>query len=184
MTVRKKKIRGLVRQILESAGVTAAPVPVEQIARAQGAELRMQGLEATDGSNISGFLYREHGKAIIGVNATHHPNRQRFTVAHELGHLLLHSGVPDGIRVDDVHVDRSFHLRSQLSSEGTDPAEREANFFAAELLMPTHFLTAEALSFDLVDDAAAKDLAKRYGVSVQAMMIRLANLGILKSDLG
>jgi len=183
MTVRKKKIRGLVRHILKEAGVTEAPVPVEHLVRAQGAELRMQGLEVPDSSNISGFLYREHGKAIIGVNAAHHPNRQRFTVAHELGHLLLH-GAADGIRVDDVHVDRSFHLRSQLSSEGTDPAEREANFFAAELLMPEHFLRAEALSFDLVDDAAAKDLAKRYGVSVQAMMIRLANLGILKSDLG
>lgn len=183
MTVRKKKIRGLVRQILGSAGVTTAPVPVEQIARAQGAELRMQGMDVPDSSNISGFLYRENGKATIGVNAAHHPNRQRFTVAHELGHLLLH-GAANGIRVDDVHVDRSFHLRSQLSSEGTDPAEREANFFAAELLMPEHFLKAEALSFDLVDDAAAKDLAKRYGVSVQAMMIRLANLGILKSDLG
>lgn len=183
MTVRKKKIRSLVQQILGEAGVTKAPVPVEQIARDQGAELRIEGMEASDNSNISGFLYRERDKAIIGVNAAHHPNRRRFTVAHELGHLLLH-GPADGIRVDDVHVDRAFHLRSQLSSEGTDPAEREANFFAAELLMPEHFLTTEVQSFDPADDAAAKDLAKRYGVSVQAMMIRLSNLGIVKPDLG
>lgn len=50
--------------------------------------------------------------------------------------------------------------------------------------MPEHFLRREPAPIDPMDDMAAKKLARRYGVSVQAMSFRLANLGIVKPDLG
>jgi Zn-dependent peptidase ImmA (M78 family) len=129
--------------------------------------------------DLSGFLYRDRSKktAIIGVNASHHPNRQNFTVAHELGHYLLHD-------FDDIHVDRHFKvwLRSDASSQGQDVEEKEANLFAAELLMPPRLLAKELETtgtFDLEDEAILKKLAEKFSVSTQAMTFRLAYLGYL-----
>ena len=111
---------------------------------------------------------------MIGVNRDQAAVRQRFTIAHELGHLLLHER-------SQVHVDREFRvrLRSGVSREGTDRDEMEANRFAAELLMPIGFLRAdlEEWELDLADDRQLRALARRYGVSTQSLAIRLNNLG-------
>ena len=111
---------------------------------------------------------------VIGINRDQAAVRQRFTVAHELGHLLLHEH-------SRVYVDRGFRvrLRSGLSSDETDRDEMEANRFAAELLMPIEFLQAdlEEQEFDLAADDQFRALAKRYGVSTQALAIRLNGLG-------
>ena len=113
-------------------------------------------------------------QAIIGVNKDHAPVRQRFTIGHEIGHLLLHDH-------DEVHVDRDFRvrMRSGASSQGTDRDEMEANRFAAELLMPLRLLRddVESCEFDLTDDDELRSLARRYGVSSQALAIRLNALG-------
>lgn len=47
---------------------------------------------------LAGMLVRGDGQIVIGVNSLHPLNRQRFTIAHECGHLLLHKG--------EFHVDR------------------------------------------------------------------------------
>jgi Zn-dependent peptidase ImmA (M78 family) len=111
---------------------------------------------------------------LLASTTDHVPVRQRFTIAHEIGHLLLHEH-------DQVHVDRGFRvrLRSDISSQGTDRDEMEANRFAAELLMPLKMLQADvqSLEFDLTDDDALWALAKRYGVSTQAMTYRLNTFG-------
>ena len=100
--------------------VDSAPVPVEAIANALGAEVRREPAD----DDISGFLYRDrqHRTTVIGVNNLHHPHRQNFTIGHELAHFLLHEG-------DAVHVDRRslVNLRNTASSEGTDLKENEAN---------------------------------------------------------
>lgn len=173
--VRRKHIRSLVEQLLTEHRVKAAPVPVADIAKALGVEVQPQAAE----DELSGFLYRDRNRklAIIGVNAEHHPNRKNFTAAHELGHFLLHD-------FDDIHVDRQFKvwLRSEASSQGTDIEEKEANLFAAELLMPVRFLTRDVEkigAFDVEDEDVIKELAGKYGVSTQAMSFRLAYLGYL-----
>ena len=83
-----------------------------------------------------------------------------------------------------VHVDRKFEVkfRDDLSSQGVDTEEREANHFAAALLMPQHFIErdlAVAGGMDLVDDDFLRGLARQYDVSAQAMLFRLANLGFV-----
>jgi Zn-dependent peptidase ImmA (M78 family) len=134
--------------------------------------------EESEDQDLSGFLLRDtrRNAAVIGVNKNHHPHRQRFTIAHEIGHLLLHN-------VDELHVDRRDALvvqkRDGTSSTGAVLEEREANFFAAELLLPRTLLEQDLDAIAVLDDEAVKRLASRYEVSVQAMTLRLVNLGIL-----
>jgi Zn-dependent peptidase ImmA (M78 family) len=167
------KAEALARQTLAAAGVTAPPVPVDELARAQGATLSFEPFRG----GISGMLFRDEHRKVIGVNASHARTRQRFTIAHELGHLLLHES---RAMIVDTHVYR----RDEVSSMGTEREEREANRFAAELLMPADLIIAEAEA--LVDEQPSvtarrlvEQLAVRFDVSAQAMEIRLGNLGIL-----
>ena len=174
--VRRKYIRALVQRLLAEHHVQAAPVAVVAIAKAVGVEVQATPVK----DDLSGFLYRNRqgNSAIIGVNANQHPKRQNFTAAHELGHFLLHDS-------DAVHVDRDFKvwLRSDASSKGTDDEEKEANLFAAELLMPAHFLARDVQeidTIDLLDEKVLQELAGKYGVSTQAMTFRLAYLGYVE----
>jgi Zn-dependent peptidase ImmA (M78 family) len=174
VSIRRRKIQFLVKDLLEETGVQTPPIPVEDIARSKGIDVRMS--EEPD-SDISGFLFLGSENPIIGVNRTHHINRQRFTIAHELGHFLLHSAT-----TRDLYLDHSFKvlLRDARSSEGTDTTEREANLFAAEFLMPIDFLRRDlqgSMPIDVEDETFLRELAQRYQVSQQAMMFRLANLG-------
>ena len=76
-------------------------------------------------------------------------------------------------------------LRAGMASQGTDLEEREANLFAAEFLMPLHFIARDLdqiEDLDLEDDALMKGLAKSYGVSVQALTFRLAYLGYVSLE--
>jgi len=128
---------------------------------------------------VSGLLLREPGEApIIGVNANNAEVRQRFTVAHELGHLVLHKG-------KRLVVDRAVRVnfRDTVSTLATDREEMEANAFAAGLLMP-----AAALNNELhrivggryrSDNEVVDVLAEKFQVSRSAMEFRLINLGML-----
>jgi Zn-dependent peptidase ImmA (M78 family) len=174
MGVRRHRIRLLVEDLLTRHRVDGPSVPIERIAREEGLQIR---LEPQD-SRISGFLFRQNDRAIIGINSSQARVRQRFTIAHELGHFFLHEDA-------SFHVDRSAHfrLRSDLSSQGIDVTEIEANNFAAELLMPRHMIDADMrkeANLDILDDSFIDNLARRYGVSAQAMTLRLTNLGYVE----
>ena len=160
-------IREEATELLEKHGVSKPPVPVEQIAESLGARVRFSPHEG----ELAGMLMRGNGQTVIGVNSLHHVNRQRFTIAHEIGHLLLHKG--------EVHIDRSFrvHRRDAVSSMAIDPEEIEANRFAAELLMPFDMIANDlAELIDVEDEDEIKRLADKYQVSVQAMTHRVTNL--------
>ena len=178
MAVRRKQIRQQVEMLLSRHKVAHGPVPVDAIARALGIQINLDKVD----DNLSGFLVRDrkNSGAVIGANKSHHPHRQRFTIAHELGHFLLHAG-------QDVHLDESsgafrVNLRSSESASGEDNDEKEANLFAAELLMPAAFLKEDlrGVDFDLLGDSDfLEKLAKKYKVSIQALTFRLAYLGYI-----
>lgn len=165
-------------QVLERAGIQSAPVDPFVVAESLGADVQPEFAEP----EISGALYRDADRPVIGVNAKHHPNRQHFTIAHECGHLVLHD--------QPVYVDRAYtsdrsdrstpaFLRNAVSSEAIDPVEIEANRFAACLLMPKSFLLQDLRKMRLPLAADAVDsLARSYEVSTQAMTYRLTNLGV------
>ena len=174
MAIRRRRIESMIEELLAGYEITEAPVPVERIAKAKGARIFHQSLE----DNVSGFLYRDKTQAVIGVNTHHAPARQNFTTAHELGHFLLHEQ-------EQLHIDHEFRvrLRDDVSSLGTDDDEREANFFAASLLMPKRFLEEDLETeeyFDLLGDDFLSDLSRKYGVSTQALVNRLKNLGYIQ----
>jgi len=177
MRVRKQKAIHAARDLLHQMNVTTVPVPVTRIAQDLGIDVRA----AKHDTDLSGFIYCEAGETIIGVNLSHSEKRQRFTIAHELGHYFLHS-------ITGVHMDTAVQprYRNEISSQGTNAEEIEANTFAAELLMPAYLIEQDMRHFDGVDisdDQEIGKLADRYGVSVQALTIRLANLGYLTLSL-
>lgn len=150
-------------------------IPVEKLAEHAGARLVY---EPFDG-DVSGMILRDGERTVIAVNSAHSKVRQRFTIAHEIGHLILHEGRPlivdSGIQVN---------LRDQRSSQASSRQEIEANRFAAELLMPAESVGRRAEQLvgevpNLSDDGLAAALAETYHVSRQSMTYRLVNLGIL-----
>ncbi|WP_374775004.1 ImmA/IrrE family metallo-endopeptidase [Streptomyces sp. NBC_01310] len=125
--------------------------------------------------DVSGMLLRKDGSCVIGVNKAHSRERQRFTVAHELGHLRLHEGRP--LILD---TDARVNYRNAVSSMATDREEIDANRFAAALLAPEEMVrrAAQRISFRTTDDLV-RALAQQFLLSEMAMTFRLMNLGIV-----
>lgn len=161
------------KQVFQDHSLTI-PVDIEKVARELGAELKKQLFD----EDLSGFSISKDEHKFIGVNVSESDNRQRFTIAHEIGHLLLHAK-------KRVSYDQGvMMLRDSHSKDGTDLHEIEANTFAAELLMPETALRGDLTQLKGVDlmssgrqsRRAIHWLANRYGVSEQAMTIRLTTL--------
>ena len=169
----RQDIEREVNSLLKKHSITEAPVPVEHIATEEGIPI----IETTYDGEVSGALIRANGVVGIAVNSAHHPNRRRFTIAHELAHFMLsHEG---------EHVDWNFTVlrRDNRSSEASDSVEIEANAYAACLLMPRDFLLHDLRidfsgQFDLSEEHLAA-IARKYKVSTTALNYRLINLGLL-----
>lgn len=162
----------------------APPVPVERVATSllglfidEADDLRALPGAPTDQGRLSGMLDSE--EMVIWVDrgeARRSPGRRRFTIAHEIGHLLLHVPVSH-----KVFYDRPGDIREteEDSPDGELPElrqrEREANVFARELLMPEPLMNeqAHATGFNL------PALANRFEVSVPAIRLRLRLLKLL-----
>lgn len=169
---RIREITSRAESLLTENAVKAPPVPVQRIANSLDVQLRYSPLD----DELSGMIYVKGGTPIIGINALHHPNRQRFTIAHEIGHLILHRSQI----TKEVHVDKAFPMlmRDSVSAAGVDKMEIEANLFAAALLMP-QVLLANALGnepFDIDDENIVNGFARSFKVSPSAMRFRLGNL--------
>src|SRR5690349_8581128 len=118
MSADKEGAREKARQLLSQHGVQSAPVPVERIAKSLDVQIQYSPFDG----DLSGMAFVKDGIPIIGVNSLHHPNRQRFTLAHELAHIQLHRSQIEAA----VHVDKGSLRRDALAATGTDPTEIEA----------------------------------------------------------
>jgi len=176
MTTRLE-IEQRVSELLEKHEIYTPPVPIDALASMQGLPI----IEHPFKGDVSGALIRSNGVSAIAVNSSHHPNRRRFTIAHELAHFLLsHMG-------DKDHVDWNFTVlrRDSKSSGATDVDEIDANSFAANLLMPRDFLQRDLRlqvgsngEIELTKEQISL-LARKYQVSETAMNFRLINLGLI-----
>lgn len=156
--------RDTAEALLAAAGIAVPPVPVETLAEECG--VRVLSWRFND---VDGLVIRLDGGAVIGVNADHHGNRKRFTIAHELGHHLLGHD-------DSFHVDFAGDLSPAASGEHPGynwRHERAANDFAANLLMPAALVRAAA-----AQSGDVAKLAKKFHVSPVAMGFRLKNLRV------
>lgn len=136
------------------------PVDVIKIAH----ELKIKVYMGKDSKGLAGKIVKDSklggasGYAIF-VNSDDNSFRQRFTIAHELAHFLLHrEEIGDGIVEDALY-------RSGLSNK----QEAEANILAAEILMPWHLITLEMNK----GRKTISELAQVFQVSDSAMSIRL-----------
>jgi hypothetical protein len=162
----------------------APPVPVERVATSllglfvdEADDIRTLPGAPTDQGRLSGMLDSE--EMVIWVDrgeARRSPGRRRFTIAHEIGHLLLHVPV-----VHEVFCDRPADIQEIEEGQPGEKLsqlrrrERDANVFARELLMPEPLVNeqAHATGFNL------PALANRFEVSVPAMRLRLRLLKLL-----
>ena len=122
--LRQQECRRAAHDLLVKLMVNApSEIDLEALAyKAGGLTIEVGGLDTAEGR-----LVAAPGKGgCIRVKAGQHPHRQRFTIAHEIGHFVLHPLV----RHDRQHSVRDFSIWHDASEEA------EANLFAAELLMP------------------------------------------------
>ena len=160
-------------QLLVHTGINTPPVPVEQVAHSLGIKIELANL----GEDCSGVLVRNENRAIIGVNKKHPRNRRRFSIAHEIGHFVLHEG--------DTYIDKEYRVQLQFrdleSGSGTKGEEMDANAFAAALLMPAEWVKEAFYQqpFELTEDDVLQMLAQKFQVSTQAMSYRLMRLRLL-----
>ncbi|MGR3465105.1 ImmA/IrrE family metallo-endopeptidase [Limimaricola sp.] len=145
------------------------PVNIEGIVRALGIQLNKK---AKLDESISGQLERlPSGDFAISANKSDHYYRQRFTIAHELGHYMLHSHlIEDG--VDDNKAYRSDPTGNFYNESIGPKEETQANRFAAQILMPKSKILGAVKAGESIDK-----LAKDFQVSKRAMEIRLDSLG-------
>jgi Zn-dependent peptidase ImmA (M78 family) len=168
--------RAQAEKLAERLGTGSVPVDVEKIADRLGLPVMYADL----GEGVSGLLVSDGVQAHICVQDQDAPVRQRFTIAHEVGHHYLRHQFEPG---HHVHVDRGHYIseRGPRASDGVDPKEIEANQFAACLLMPSKLVrekVAELGGGPLLDQHVSH-LARTFRVSEQAMTIRLSTLGLL-----
>lgn len=147
-------------ELARSKGVSVDPINIAKLAMLLGMKVRYEPM----GDDDSGSLKKDKktGEWIITVNSLHHPHRQRFTIAHEIGHRVKHAASSD-----------SFKDTTFFRNGDSNWMEAQANTFAAELLMP------ESLFHDFVGSNSSKveDIAKHFQVSSMAVRIRAQQLG-------
>jgi IrrE N-terminal-like domain len=146
------------RRYQERFGGVEFPVPVEAIAE----DLCGLSVEEVAELEVSGLLLPAERR--IYVNGAEPQQRRRFTLAHELGHWICQclegSAAPIYCRAAEIGLDPSVKA-----------LEREANVFAAELLMPENEVRA-------VWEGDPDACAERFGVSGEAMRWRLYSFGL------
>lgn len=140
------------------------PIKLGEIAKRFGLVVK----KATLPPNISGEIKETNGQVVIKVNRHDVKARQRFTLAHEISHFLLHRELlRNGIRDDVLY--RSKH---------SDKIEAEANRLAADILMPlaVSLKLMESHEVDVKGELLYEKVADVMGVSTTALKIRLGKM--------
>ncbi|HMQ01536.1 MAG TPA: ImmA/IrrE family metallo-endopeptidase [Candidatus Doudnabacteria bacterium] len=150
---RKKSAKILAQKLIKQAGVAGAPVSLQRVIECLQLTHDLEVRRIFTSDKVSGLLVvcREMDEeySTIGFNANDSWYRRRFTIAHEIGHLLF------------------GHACTKGQNSGTHN-EREADIFAAELLMPTKLIKA-----DFQSQPNLQQLSHLYRVSQQALTIKL-----------
>jgi hypothetical protein len=152
-------------RLIEAAGITREPVSLLDVVSVLNLSLVEADREPFSCEAALAPLGDGH---VISLRRGGNERRRRFSIAHEIGHFVLHPA-------------RARHERGGTVNEAMRTQEREADAFAAELLMPEHLVRRAALE----DGADVRRLADRFEVSETAMSLRLRRLGLAErqSDL-
>ena len=150
---RKKAAKAIAQKLIKSAGIAAPPTSLQRIIEHLQSTHTLNVRRVVVSEKVSGLLVVckevDAEYATIGFNGAHPWCRRRFTIAHEIGHLLF------------------GHACTKSQDDGSHN-ETEANIFAAELLIPTAFIKKD---FSRLRNL--KELSKLYRVSDHALTIKL-----------
>lgn len=150
-----KDSRDLAWHVLLNEGVTELPVKVGPLCRKMGIEVHYYS--PNDGNDGSSTII--DGQAVMFISERCGPARQRFTAAHELGHILL------------GHVGQQ-QLVNREPSKGDNPIEHAANVFASRLLAPACVLWA-------LNARTPDQIAKLCEISYAAACFRAERMALL-----
>ncbi len=152
-----------VLEFAKNRRIKKVPLDVYKLAE----ELKIKILEESfdeEEKELSGILYEDSKKGwVIRINRCHHPNRKRYTVAHEIGHWCLHK-----------HDKKLFKDKIFFRGGEKSKTEWQANQFASEILMPEDEFRRKVNS----GITKVEDLAKEFKVSTIAVRIRAKKLGM------
>lgn len=148
------KAKKQAEKIIEENCILEPPIKIIYIAENYGLTVFISDFENPKQSGILNF-----DEKIVHLNRADHAFRQRFTAAHELGHFLMHKDL------GEKHIER----RSPILGD-KEWYEKEADAFAAHLLVPLHFLKKE-LSVETV-----RSLSKKYQVSEDVIGYQLKRI--------
>ena len=150
-------------RLLESLSIKEPEgIDLEAIAWLSGAKVKYRELDGCDAC-IAGRA--DVGRAIISIDNCSLPRRQRFSLAHEIGHWEWHRGHQLLCSKDDIRG-------SGIKLKGLS-REAAANRFAAELLMPGFMVKNAMRDFNRLDMRTVREMATRFDVSLTAMAYRL-----------
>ena len=156
------KAERLALDLLEKYHVEEPPIVAVNIARKEG--LKVRGADFSELLNeyplVSGFINPKEG--VLYVNKDETSQRQNFTIAHELGHYVL-----GHTRNQEEYADVLFRLRGAYKDNHF--TEKEANAFAANLLMPRKLFQEWIYKYPFINDY---QLSGIFGVSLQAVQNR------------
>lgn len=154
------------QDVIKKHNLYKLPINVYQIAADLGISIVFESLPS-DLFNLRGFCHKEDGFSLIGINKSHPIELQRFTMAHELHHLLY---------------DTNSAPLSCGSYNQEEVIEDNAERFAAELLMPKNLVQRLATYPPNVNYLTIHLVAEHFGVSYQAAAIRLQRFGLIDSS--
>lgn len=152
------------------------PIDPVELAKRFGIEVYKAEFETLKNDTISGLIRVKDNDITIYVNKADSILRQRFTIAHELGHYFMHI---NKIKNKGINID--MHRKTGYTS--LIPDEIDANKFAAALLMPKKIVNEyyKKVNYIGMDKEFIVDwLSSQFKVSKQAMIFRMKNLGIGK----
>lgn len=152
-----RRVREVVKEILDNNLISEPPVNAQKIAEDNGLEVIFADFPEQL-KDVCGFL--DFQNKIIYVDSQDEPYRQNFTIAHELGHWFLHRN-----RVNEYQV----LTRRPINGEKS-PLEKEANLFAASLLVPGDMLLRCRLK-----NMSHNDIAKKFKVTRAVIDLRITD---------
>lgn len=145
---------------------------VNPVAVAEAEGIDVFAINLSDDS-VCGILRKEGGRYCIYVNSDHHANRIRYTIAHELGHYILHRDIVEAFVDHEINLYRKPPSLELATDQSSAMMEVQANMYAAALLMPESAIRDQ---YACTQDIHA--MAKKFGVSREAMGHRISNLGL------
>ena len=168
MSPREREVRRCASDLLARLSVTTIPVDPVQIAHHQGLAVAEGPLP----SGVYGALWKKGNRfGIIVSDACPTPGHRRFSLAHELGHYHIDGHLDAMFAGDTERVESA----GEFLQDGKSPLEREADWFASELLVPASQLGSR------IDEQPAsigtlQSLADEFQTSLTMMAIRHAEL--------